>query len=316
MHSHNSDGVESPAYVAGASRRAGLDFMALTDHRLYQPSIQAAEAFAKVAVDLRIYPGEEIHPPGNPIHIVSFGAKSGITDLYQDPEKEKKYREEVARIQAGLKDLPPGVDAYQYASCVWVSARIRERSGLGMFAHAYWYTGNRFAAPGPIRDLLLQRRVFDVMELISGFDAAALDIMDTNGLQVARYYEEAAKGNRLAIAGISDVHGIEKSEQFGRFYTICFAPSSDFAALRLSILEFRSVAVEAIKGERPRPFGPFRLVKFSHFLLREIFPQHDELCLEEGLQMLQHAAGDSGAAARLRLFQGQIARLYDHYWSH
>ncbi len=314
MHSNNSDGVESPAYVAGASRRAGLDFMALTDHRLYQPSIQAAEEFAKIAVDLRIYPGEEIHPPGNPIHIVSFGANAGITDLYRDPENEKKYREEVAGIQAGLKDLPPGVDPYQYASCIWVSARIRERGGLGMFAHAYWYTGNRFAAPGPIRDLLLQRRVFDVMELVSGFDAAALDIMDTNGLQVARYYEEAARGNRLAIAGISDAHGVEKSEQFGRFYTICFAPSSDFAALKSSIQEFRSVAVEALKGERPRPFGPFRLVKFSHFLLREIFPQHDELCLQEGLQMIQYAGGDSGAAGRLRALQGEVARLYDHYW--
>jgi hypothetical protein len=79
--------------------------MALTDHRLYPPSIQAADAFSKVPVDLRIFPGEEIHPPGNPIHIVSFGAKSGITELYRDPENEKKYREEVAKIQAGLKNL-------------------------------------------------------------------------------------------------------------------------------------------------------------------------------------------------------------------
>jgi hypothetical protein len=316
LHSNNSDGVESPAYVAGASRRAGLDFMALTDHRLYEPSMQAAEAFTRAPVDLRIFPGEEVHPPGNPIHIVSFGAKSGITELYRDPENEKKYRAEVAKLQAELGALPPGVDPYQYASCVWVSARIRERGGLGMFAHAYWYTDNKFAAPGPIRDLLLQRRVFDVMELISGFDAAELDIMDTNALQVARYYEEIAKGNRIAIAGISDAHGIEKSEPFGRFYTICFAPSSEFGALKSSIQEFRSVAVEALKGERPRPFGPFRLVKFSHFLLREILPQHDELCLEEGLQMIRYAAGDTDAVARLRSYQGQVARLYDHFWAH
>lgn len=315
MHSHNSDGVESPSYVAGACRRAGLDFMALTDHRIYRPSIQAAEAFAKVDVDLKIFPGEEIHPPDNPIHIVGFGANSEITGLYRGAESEKKYRDEVAKIQAGLGKLPPGVNPYQYASCLWVSARIRERGGLGMFAHAYWYTDNKFAAPGPIRDLLLQQRVFDVMELVSGFDAAALDVMDTNSLQVARYYEEAAKGNQIAIAGISDAHGVEKSDQFGRFYTVCFAPSSEFADLKTSIREFRSVAVEAIKGERPRPFGPFRLVKYSHFLLREILPQHDELCWEEGHQMLRHAAGDASAAAKLRLLKGQVAQLYDHYWS-
>ena len=156
--------------------------------------------------------------------------------------------------------------------------------------------------------------MFDVLELVSGFDAAELSIMDTNGLQVARYYEEAAKGNRLAIAGISDAHGVEKSEAFGRFYTICFAPSCDLADIQASIREFRSVAVEAIQGERPRPFGPFRLVKFTHFLLREVFPQHDELCWEEGHLMIRHAAGDKGAAARLRLLRGQVEQLYRSYW--
>jgi hypothetical protein len=314
MHSNNSDGVESPAYVAGASRRAGLDFMALTDHRQYRPSVLAAEVFTDTPVDLRIFPGEEVHPPDNPVHIVSFGARSGISELYSDPASEKVYRNEVAKIQASLGNLPAGVDPYLYASCVWASNRIRERGGLSMFAHAYWYTDNKFGAPGPTRDLLLQKRVFDVLELVSGFDAAELNIMDTNGLQVARYYEEAAKGNRLAIAGISDAHGVEKSEAFGRFYTICFAPSCDLADIQASIREFRSVAVEAIQGERPRPFGPFRLVKFTHFLLREVFPQHDELCWEEGHLMIRHAAGDTGAAARLRLLRGQVEQLYRSYW--
>jgi hypothetical protein len=314
LHSNNSDGVESPAYVAGACRRAGLDFMALTDHRKYPASTEAAASFRNIPVDLKIFPGEEVHPPDNSVHIVSFGANAGITELYQDPAREKLYREEVAKIQAGLGSLPAGVDPYQYASCIWVSARIRERGGLGMFAHAYWYTNNRFGVPSPLSDLLLQKRVFDVMELISGFDALSLDQMDTNGLQVARYYEELSRGNKLAVAGISDAHGVEKSESFGRFYTLCFAPSSELEQIKASIREFRSVAVEAIKGERPRPFGPFRLVKFSHFLLREVFPQHDELCSEEGRLMIQHAAGDASAAGKLRLLQGQVAQLYSRYW--
>lgn len=315
MHSNNSDGVESPSYVAGACRRAGLDFMALTDHRQYRPSLQAAEAFKNIPVDLKMFAGEEVHPPDNPVHIISFGSNASISDLYLDPKNEKSYREEVAKIQSGLRDLPVGVDPFQYASCLWASSKIRERGGLGMFAHCYWYTNYKYGAPGPITNLLLQKQVFDAMELVSGFDAAALNEMDTNGLQVARYYEEAAQGNRLAIAGISDAHGIEKSEQFGRFYTVCFAPSCDLAEIKKSIKEFRSVAVEAIKGERPRPFGPFRLVKFSHFLLREIFPQHDELCLVEGLLMIQHAAGDASAASKLRLLQGQVAQLYSRHWN-
>ncbi len=315
MHSHNSDGVESPAYVAGACRRAGLDFMALTDHRKYLPSLQAAAAFQKAPIDLRIFTGEEIHPPDNPVHIVSFGANASISDLYLDPQNEKTYRQEVEKIQSGLRDLPPGVDPYQYASCLWASAKIRERGGMSMFAHCYWYTNHKYGAPGPTADLLLRKQVFDIMELISGNDAADLNAMDSNALQVARYYEEAARGNKLPIAGISDAHGIEKTEQFGRFYTVCFAPSCDFAEIKKSIKELRSVAVEAIMGERPRPFGPFRLVKFTHFLLREVFPQHDELCLPEGLLMLQHAGGNPDAVAGLRLVQGQVAQLYSRYWS-
>jgi len=314
MHSHLSDGIESPGYVAGACRRAGLDFMALTDHRQHRPSLDVMALFREVPVDLTIFPGEEVHPPDNPVHIVSFGATAGITDFYRTKEQEKAYREEVARTQARLHDIPAGVDPYQYASCLWAAAKIKELGGLSMFAHSYWYVDHKFGAPGPLRDLLLKERVFDVMELVSGFDLAGLDEMDTNALQVARYHDEAAKGNHLAIAGISDTHGVEKSEMFGRYYTVCFAPSCGFADLAASIREFRSVAVEAIRGDRPRPFGPFRLVKYTHFLLREVFPQHDELCFEEGRRMIEHAGGDTEAFEVLRALKGQAARLYDHYW--
>ena len=314
MHSGFSDGVESPGYVAGACRRAGLDFMALTDHRQYQPSLEVMALFREMPVDLSIFPGEEVHPPDNPVHIVSFGASAGITDFYRTEELEKAYREEVARIRARLKDIPAGVDPYQYASCLWATATIRELGGLSMFAHCYWYVDNKFGVPGPLRDLLLKERVFEIMELISGFDLAGLDEMDTNALQVARYHDEVAKGNRPAVAGVSDAHGVERSEMFGRYYTICFAPSSSFSDLAASIREFRSVAVEAIRGDRPRPFGPFRLMKYSNFLLREVFPQHDELCFEEGRRMIQHAGGDPGAFEVLRVLKGQAAQLYDHYW--
>jgi hypothetical protein len=68
LHTYRSDGQESPAYVAGACRRAGLDFMAITDHRWYGGSVEAKEFYKDLPVDLRIYPGEEVHPPDNPVH--------------------------------------------------------------------------------------------------------------------------------------------------------------------------------------------------------------------------------------------------------
>jgi hypothetical protein len=312
MHSHHSDGVESPAYVAGACRRVGLDFMALTDHKKYAPSIEAKQAYDGVPIDLRIYPGEEVHPPDNPVHLLSFGANAGISELYQD---EAAYRAEVQAVADALPELPPGVDRFQYASCVWGYGKIRERGGLGMFCHAYWFTSHQYYVPEALVDHLFETQPFDMLELISGFGWQDLHEIDVNALQVARYQEERSKGKRIPICGISDTHGVERSDAFGRYYTICFAPSPELPDIKASIMGLNSVAVEAVRGDLPRAYGPFRLVRYAQFLLREVFPQHDELCFEEGRLMIQYASGDSSARDRLALAQGQIGRLYDRYWA-
>ena len=57
MHSNYSDGRESPGYVAGACRQIGLDFMALTDHGQYPPSVESQRVFEGVQIDLCIFRG-------------------------------------------------------------------------------------------------------------------------------------------------------------------------------------------------------------------------------------------------------------------
>jgi hypothetical protein len=96
---------------------------------------------------------------------------------------------------------------------------------------------------------------------------------------------------------------------------VCFAPSPELPDLIEAIKDLRSVAVEAPAGHLPRAYGPFRFVKFTQFLLREIFPQHDELCFEEGRLMLQYLSGDASAADRLKQLQGQTEKLYKKYWA-
>ncbi|HDP36178.1 MAG TPA: hypothetical protein ENN29_13850 [Candidatus Hydrogenedentes bacterium] len=313
MHSHRSDGIESPAYVAGACRRAGLHFMALSDHRWHDGSMEAHRAYADAPIDLRIYPGEEVHTPDNPIHILSFGANEGITELYRDDETQ--YRAEVAALMESLPPTPPGVNRFHYAACVWAVKQIRDRNGMAMLCHPYWITRNRHNVEEPLLNLFFEREVFDALELISGFGWESLHAMDVNALQVARYLEERAKGRRIAVCGISDTHGHERSDAFGRYFTVCFAPSPDLPDLIAAIKDLRSVAVESPAGTLPRAYGPFRLVKFTQYLLREVLPQHDELCFEEGRLMIQYAAGDTTAAQRLKQLQGQTARLYDRYWT-
>jgi len=308
IHSCRSDGRESPGYVMGACRRIGLDFVALTDHGKYAPSIEARDAFAGVETDLRMFPGEEIHPPANPVHIVNFGGRFSVSDLLAD---EACYRASVQQVEARLGALPPGVDRYQYASAVWCFDKIRQAGGLAVYSHPYWFVDWRYSPPGALTSHLLDTQPYDALEVIGGYHRSEVD---SNTLQVARYHEERARGRRIPIVGVSDAHGCERGELFGWYYTIVFSPSPELGDLIESIEAMYSVAVEALPGETPRPYGPFRLVKYALFLLREVFPRHDELCQEEGRLMLAHLAGDSAAAEQLRLLKGRTAALLERCW--
>jgi len=307
LHSYCSDGRESPAYVAAACRREGLDFMAVTDHGKYAPSIEARQAFEGLPINLAIFPGEEIHPPGNPVHMINFGGSYSINALFV----EDRYRDEVAALERGLGSLPAGVDSYQYASCCWCFDEIRRAGGLGVFCHPYWFTEHRYTPSGALTSYLFEQQPYDAFELIGGYHRFEVD---SNTLQVARYHDERARGARISIVGVSDAHGCDRGELFGWYYTIAFAPSLSLDDLKTSITELYSVAVEALPGETPRAYGPFRLVKYALFLMREVLLRHDELCYEEGQLMFQHLAGSTEAAERLRAVQGRTAAYYGDCW--
>jgi hypothetical protein len=308
IHSCRSDGKDPPSEVPAWCRRIGLDFMAVTDHGLYEPSLEAQEAFAGLPVDLRILAGEEVHPPRNPAHIVNFAGRSSVCALYEEPDT---YLTEVRRIAERLTGLPEGVDPFQYASCLWCFDRIREAGGLGIFCHPYWFYQNHYTPPGALTSHLLAERPFDAFELIGGFYRSEAD---SNTLQVARYHEERAAGGPMPVVGCSDAHGCNTGDLFGWYYTIVFAPSCDRPHLIESVRDMYSVAVEAIPGGVPRAYGPFRLVKFALFLMREVFPQHDALCREEGDLMLSHLRGDAGAADKLGAMSGRTRVGTDALW--
>jgi len=308
MHSFRSDGKESPPCVAGSCRRIGLDFMAVTDHKQYAPSLEARDAFRDIDTDLQIFPGEEIHPPDNPVHIVSFGASSGITELMADTER---YRAEVDAVRQQMGELPPGVDSYQYASAVWAFGKIREAGGLAVYAHPYWFTQHTYQPAGPLTTHLFSTQPFDAVEVCGGFHAHELD---SNKLQTVRYYEERAQGRTVPIVSVSDAHGCETGSLFGWYYTVVFSVSNTLPDIINGIKDLYSVGVEALPDETVRVHGPFRLVKYTLYLLREVFPEHDELCFEEGRLMLAYLAGDHLAAEQLNMLKGRCAMLYDRYW--
>lgn len=312
IHSDRSDGRDPPAEVAAECRRIGMDFFALTDHRKYEPSLEASRAFDGVKIDLRIFPGEEVHAPGNPVHIVNFGGSRSVNALFTDDDGEAEWRREVAARAEALPDLPPGAGREAYASSVLCFERIRETGGLGVLCHPYWFAGNRYDAPTPLVNALLEHRPFDALEAIGGFHRREAE---SNTLQVARYHEERARGGPMPVVGASDAHGCRRGCLFGWYYTIVFAPECGLSDLIDGVKGLWSVAIEAMPGESPRPHGPFRLVKYALFLLRELFPAHDELCREEGRLMLELVRGDASAIDELQRLSGRVAGLHDRLWA-
>lgn len=308
MHTNYSDGVESPEYVAAACRQIGYDFMAITDHHKYQPSVISQEAYSGVKHDIEIYRGEEVHPVNRPglfekyvtVHILNIGGKSSVNDLYDDPD----YLEKIEAI-AAKTEVPAGVNAFDYASCVWAFDRIKECGGLSVFAHPYWRLFWGYHCSTMLAEYLIETKPFDAMEVISGYDDYDVD---SNTLQVSMYHEYAKKGIQLPIIGVSDSHGAETGNYFGWYYTVAFAKSPKFEDVKESIMNYYSVAAEQMPNAAVRFYGPHRLVKYALFLYREVFPIHDEICEIEGRLMKEFAVTKNGE--KLEKMSGSVEKLY------
>jgi len=309
MHSVASDGVHSPEHVAAVCRKTGFDFMALTDHRLYAPSLVAQKAMAELGCDMLVTPGEEVHLADNGVHIINFGGKSSINQLAADDESAY-----FAAVEEYKKSVPTGYDEvtrFQVAASEWAFDRIRECGGIAMFCHPYWRPRHHNYVGEDTIDLLLERQRFDVLEVIGGFESFEYE---GNLLSVARWREETAKGRTIPVAGVSDSHDCDATLT-GWYYTIVFAEELSFEAIAEAIRADRSVAVHCPPGNFPLAVGPFRLVKFAYFLLREVYPAHDELCRVEGEIMLRHFAGEeSDARERLARRRGEVAAFLARTW--
>ncbi len=309
LHSCRSDGQESPVYVAANYRKEGFDFFALTDHRRYEPSIEVVEAFKQLDTNFKVFPGEEVHPPRNIVHQVNFGGAFSVNKLHENTEQyEKEVQEIIDELDLSHLDEH---DKYCYASSRWCFDKIREGGGISLFCHPYWIWDDHFNVSEKLIQTFFDRREFDAFELIGGFYVTQAE---ANSLQVARWNEERAKGNDIPVVGVSDSHGTQNAALFNWYYTLVFAPTTDFADLKDAILNKRSVAVHNIANESPQLHGQFRFVKYAYFCLREILPLHHAECQEEGRQMLKFFAGDKNAANFVALCKNRVEDLYKKLW--
>ncbi len=291
MHSNCSDGRETPEYVAATCRKNGMDFMALTDHRRYEPSLIAIKAMKEFGCDMLCYPGEEVHLPDNPVHIINFGGNSSVNTLARDDEE--KYRAEVAEYQKSVPEKFDSLTRFQVAASEWAFDRIRDAGGISMFCHPFWRPRHHNYIGEAVIDLLLEHNRYDVLEVIGGFHRPDTE---RNMLSVIRWQEEQAKGKIIPAAGISDSHSCDV-DLAGWYYTIVFAKELSFESIAEAIRANLCVAVHDIPDTYPLVAGPFRLTKLVYFLLREFYPEHDELCRVEGEIMRRALAGEEPDAA-------------------
>lgn len=327
MHTFRSDGHQSPAIVAAEYRKNGYDFLAITDHCRYYPSLEAMDAFKDVQTEYNLVPGEEVHLKNNDVHIVNFGGKYSINALVEGDHteevgKDKKLRsidgncpdvmtqeefEKTIWEFADTLDIPDGIEKYTYAACVWTFDRIREADGLGIFPHPYWIQ-NVFHVPETLTEYIMATQPFDAFEVIGGES-----YFEQNGYQIVRFYEDRAKGRKYPIVGSTDSHSCIHNRNGYICSTIVFAPENTRESLIASVKDSYTVAVDSISTEL-RFVGDMRFVQYGCFLMREFFPLHDELTYEEGRLLRAYACGDKSAAEDLKRIYGRMKTQREKYF--
>ena len=329
MHSTMSDGKEHPYIVAANYRKFGYDFMALTDHRKFYPSLELMKFYEKLNLDIHFYTGEEIHLPGNDIHIVNFGGDYSVNGLLESSDQFRcrgadpawrsvngvcppvltvpEYESQV-RALADTLNIPAGIEAFPYASCVWILNHIKKANGLGIFAHPYWIS-NVFQVPESFTDYLFETHPFDAFEVFGGES-----YFEQNGFQAAKYYEFRERGIKVPIVGNTDSHGSTAYNPIMKTArTMVLARENTRDSLVDAIKTFYNVAIQDI-GEHLEVLGDLRMMKYGWFLLTNYFPLHDELCFEEGRLMKAYACGDEEAGAELTRISGRMQRLREKYF--
>jgi len=311
IHTYRSDGGEAPAFVCANYRKKGYDFIVVTDHHRYYPSLEAIDAFSGLEIPLCILPGEEVHLPSNDVHIVNAGGLFSVNGLLKesinyadtngDPEKRRfdksvplpdlitneQYYQEIAEIEKSLGELPDGVDGKWYASSVWAFDKIREAGGLAIFAHPYWLV-DMWHLQEPFTRYMMKNHPFDAFEVLGGENYYM-----QNGIQTALYYDEYREGRVHPIVGSTDSHGCtEHNINSAICSTIVFAEKNERETILQAIRDKYSIAVDTISAEY-RLVGEYRLQKYACFLMENYFPIHDRQAALDGEMLIQYVGGNA-----------------------
>jgi len=288
-------------------KKLGLDFIAITDHNRYSPSIEAIEGAKEIGLDLLLFPGEEVSVEENGGHIVSLCTSGPVMETKGNTVN---YESEIAEIvENDLRGtvMVDGLEKETYAHVKWVVNRIHELGGYAFLAHPYWVAGRKFHLNRPAYDQLLKDDEIEGIELFGDVDS------EDNFLSVLKYYEEVIKGENIPILGNSDTHR-DQLHTFGRYWTIAFAEDLDKDRIFDAVFDLRAVACERHPCGELRIIGSFELGEYSFFLEREFFPLHDRICALQGDLYMRVLEGASVPNEILDALKMELKKLYSKSW--
>ncbi len=273
LHSCRSDGTGTPFEVAVAYRKRAFDFIAVTDHHRYAPSLEAREAIEALTDYFTVFPGEEVHNKDmGYFHIINFNGSSSVNTLIEtDDEYVTKALEDIKKNTV----FPENVDKDNCAYRIFVANEIRRRGGLAVFAHPFWEDYGEYNAQTDDVVYLFKNGYYDALEVLAGCDWCG----NGNNIQAALWTEMRADGIKIPVLGASDAHRTESEPtKFNKQFSIVLAKSAK--DIPVSIKNELSVAVERRSGKDFYCVGPFRLVKYVRFLMDEYYPDYEKLCEE------------------------------------
>lgn len=292
-HSYRSDGARDPSALAGHIREQGYDFFALTDHNRMYPGEEIDETLAGVKTGILRIPGEEIHAPKSPVHIVRVGGERSVANEYI--HSREKYEAEVKAYESRVPADLPAEYVYRYARAMWATDKIHAAGGIAILPHPYWMpAGNSNNLPTELARRLLSSGMFDAFELMGAAK------QPDNNRQLALWQEVREAGMRIPAVGSSDVHALKGAESFPHLFTLVFAEKRTGEGVLSAVKDGNAVAVEATGeeyGRQYRAYGSLRLVSYAHFLLRYFFPNMTRIAAGEGVLLRAYAVGECDASA-------------------
>lgn len=303
IHTNFSDGTESPERTAANYRKKGFDIISITDHNIYNASAEVAKKLDFMH-NFKLIPGEEVHNGyARQLHIVNVGSKYSVNDIFLDEPERVKAEVEALK---GEVEIPEGVDEREYLYRVWTYREIKKSGGYAIYPHPFWTWKEHYHVETDMSEAVMKNGLCDAFELLGGCS------VKENNLQIALYYSLQKDGLKMPIVGSSDSHTTMPGAQwFDEDSTVLFEKDGDTIG---AIDGGYSVAVESVQGEEIRVFGDFRLMKYTHFLIKNYFARRAEICNASGIFVERYLLGDAGCRDIICACEDRIKKFENEFF--